>query len=151
MIHKRIATIGVAIAVFTGGILIPSTPADAASAAQRTKIVKEVKRQIGKGYRYGAAGPSRFDCSGLTLYVTRKATGKKLPHNANSQKNSGRLKSVSKKNARAGDYVFFVSGSRAYHVGIYAGNGKVYDIGGSGKRVTLRKIWTSKVVYRTLR
>ncbi len=44
-----------------------------------------------------------------------------------------------------GDLVFF--GSPAYHVGIYAGNGKMWDSPHSGEAVALRDIWTSAVTY----
>lgn len=151
MLKKMILAIAAGAVLAGGEVVATAEPADAATASQRSKIVAEVKRHIGKGYRWGAAGPTRFDCSGLTLYVYKRATKKVLPHSANSQKNSPRVKSISRKNARAGDLVLFTSGSRAYHVGIYAGGNYMWDIGGSGKKVVKRKIWTSKVVFRTLR
>ena len=41
--------------------------------------------------------------------------------------------------------VFF--GAPAYHMGIYAGNGMMWDSPRSGKAVALRSIWSSSVTY----
>lgn len=151
MLARMIGRVALAAALAGGGLVVTQSPAEAATSAQRAAIIKEVKRHIGKPYRYGAAGPSKFDCSGLVKYVVYRSVRKALPHNANAQKNSSRVRAVSRSSARAGDLVFFMSGSRAYHVGIYAGGNYMYDIGGTGKRVTKRKIWTSKVVFRSVR
>ena len=43
--------------------------------------------------------------------------------------------------------MFFVSGGRAYHVGIYAGDNMMYDAGSSGKSFSKREIWSSNVVF----
>ena len=105
--------------------------------------------QKGKPYVYGAAGPRSFDCSGLVYYVYQKRLGVSLPRTANAQ----RLKSVpiSKSNLQPGDLVFFMSGGRAYHVGIYAGGSKVWHAPRPGQRVQLSKIWTTKWVAGRLR
>src|SRR5690242_13067204 len=55
--------------------------------AQRQKVVAKVltwaKKEKGKPYVYGAAGPNAFDCSGFVGYVYRKA-GVKLPRTTGS-------------------------------------------------------------------
>lgn len=112
------------------------------------KVMAEAKRHIGALYLYGAAGPSRFDCSGFTMYIYRKSIGKSLPHKANSQQYYGR--GVSKSGARAGDLIVFRSGSYGYHAAIYAGGGYMYDSPHSGARVAKRKIWSSNYVVRRL-
>jgi cell wall-associated NlpC family hydrolase len=43
--------------------------------------------------------------------------------------------------------VFFLSGGRAYHVGIVAGNGMMYDAQRTGKSFTKRAIYSGSVVY----
>jgi cell wall-associated NlpC family hydrolase len=75
------------------------------------------------GYRYvaAAAGPSSFDCSGLTMSAWRQA-GVSLPHYSYSQYSSTRRISLSE--ARPGDLVFFFGGG-VHHVGMYIGNGKM--------------------------
>lgn len=47
--------------------LLSSAPAEVVSRSYRIAAAVHVARnQIGDGYRYGAAGPNSFDCSGLT-------------------------------------------------------------------------------------
>ncbi|SDP41791.1 Cell wall-associated hydrolase, NlpC family [Pedococcus dokdonensis] len=92
-------------------------------------------------YSYGGTSPSTgFDCSGFTQYVFGKV-GISLPRTAEEQKQVTDRVS----NPQPGDLVFF--GSPAYHVGIYAGNGMMWDSPRSGKAVALRSIWSSNVTY----
>jgi cell wall-associated NlpC family hydrolase len=112
------------------------------------RVIAEAKRHVGALYLYGAAGPKRFDCSGFTMYVYKKAAGKKLPHKANSQQRYG--KAVSKSNRRVGDLIIFRSGSYGYHAAIYAGGGYMYDSPHSGARVGKHKIYSSSYVVRRL-
>lgn len=113
-----------------------------------SKVVAEAAKHKGALYLYGAAGPKRFDCSGFTMYVYRKATGRKLPHKANSQQKSGRA--VSKGSKQAGDLIIFRSGSYGYHAAVYAGGGKIWDSPHSGARVSKRKFVSSNYVVRRL-
>jgi cell wall-associated NlpC family hydrolase len=55
---------------------------------------------------------------------------------------------VPRSKALPGDLVFFKNGSYAYHVGIYAGNGYMYDSPRPGKKVAKRKIWTRSYTVR---
>lgn len=118
------------------------------SVSKGAKVLAEAKRHTGALYKYAAAGPSRFDCSGYTMYVYRKAIGKKLPHKANSQQKYG--KAVSKSNKQIGDLIVFRSGSYGYHAGIYAGGGYMYDSPHSGARVGKHKIFSSSYVVRRM-
>jgi cell wall-associated NlpC family hydrolase len=129
-------------------LVASTTSAAAKRKAKRAKIIAEARKHRGKPYRYGAAGPYRFDCSGFTKYVMRKAIGKNLPHKANSQKNYGRW--VPRNQAQPGDLVIFKNGSYAYHVGIYAGNGYMYDSPRPGKTVGKHKIWTKSYSVRRI-
>jgi len=45
---------------------------DTTPTAQADAIVAEARKQLGRPYRWGAAGPSAFDCSGLVSYVLQK-------------------------------------------------------------------------------
>lgn len=92
-------------------------------------------------YHYGGTSPETgFDCSGFTQYVFRQV-GISLPRTAEEQRQF--VTPVS--NPQPGDLVFF--GSPAYHMGIYAGNGKMWDSPRSGKAIALRDIWSSDVTY----
>jgi cell wall-associated NlpC family hydrolase len=93
------------------------------------------KRQLGDSYGYGASGPNRWDCSGLTQGAY-KAAGVKLPHSARGQLKYG--KAIAKKSLRPGDLVFFYS--PVSHVAIYAGNGKVIHASRPGKPVGYAKM-----------
>jgi len=113
------------------------------------KVLRAARRQNGDPYAWGAAGPNRFDCSGLTQFVYRVATGERLPHNSSAQ--VGRTKRISRAAARAGDLVFFHSGGRVYHVAVYAGGNRIWHAPGSGKRVTRAQIWTRSHFFGRVR
>ncbi|WP_439001756.1 C40 family peptidase [Pediococcus damnosus] len=90
------------------------------------KIYTNARKQLGKRYVYGAVGPNRFDCSGLSKYVYKKAINKTLPRTAQSQYNS--YKKASTSSRKQGDLVFFGSSKKNIsHVGIYVGSGKMID------------------------
>jgi cell wall-associated NlpC family hydrolase len=112
------------------------------------KVLAEAKKHTGALYKFAAAGPKRFDCSGFTMYVYKKSVGKSLPHKANSQQHYG--KAVSKGAKQIGDLIVFRSGSYGYHAGIYAGNGYMYDSPHTGARVGKHKMYGSNYVVRRL-
>jgi peptidoglycan DL-endopeptidase CwlO len=116
--------------------------------ASGAKVLAEARRHTGALYKYAAAGPKRFDCSGFTMYVYRKAAGRKLPHKANTQQRYG--KAISKNRKRVGDLIIFRSGSYGYHAAIYAGGNYMYDSPHSGARVGRHKIYSSNYVVRRL-
>jgi cell wall-associated NlpC family hydrolase len=132
------------IAAVGGSIVVPGVASDAAAATSATKALEIAASKKGSPYKWGASGPRRFDCSGLTLYSFKKA-GKKLPRTAAQQYN--KTQHISAKSRKAGDLVFFHSGSYVYHVGIYAGKGKIWHAPKTGDVVKLQKIWTSSVWY----
>ncbi|MFM7624138.1 MAG: C40 family peptidase [Actinomycetota bacterium] len=89
-------------------------------------------KQIGDNYVWGAAGPVRWDCSGLTMRAFEQA-GVRLPHSSRAQFNYGR--SIARNNLLPGDLVFF--GSPISHVGIYIGKGKMVHAPRPGARVQI--------------
>lgn len=116
--------------------------------ATGAKIIREAAKHKGARYVFGASGPRTFDCSGYTMYVYRKAAGKKLPHKANSQQRYGR--GVSKSNKKVGDLIVFRSGSYGTHAAIYAGGGYMWASPSTGKTVRKQKIYGSNYVVRRL-
>ncbi|WP_433382606.1 C40 family peptidase [Actinoplanes sp. CA-142083] len=106
-------------------------------------IIAAASAQRGKPYRRGAAGPTAFDCSGLSGYAYR-AAHISLPRTANAQYRAARP--VSRAAARPGDLVFWVHGHHAYHVAVYAGAGRVWHAPKPGDRVRLAKIWNPREV-----
>ncbi|NMO55801.1 C40 family peptidase [Actinoplanes sp. TBRC 11911] len=113
-----------------------------------SKILAEAKRHVGAPYVFAASGPSRFDCSGYTMYVYRKAVGVKLPHKANSQQKYG--KAVAKSAKKVGDLIVYRTGTYGYHVGIYAGGGYMYDSPHTGSTVGKHKLYGTNYVVRRL-
>src|SRR2546423_14294102 len=75
--------------------------------------------QLGKPYRWGAAGPNSFDCSGLTM-ASWKAAGVGLPHSAALQ--WAQVRHLSRAELKPGDLVFYYG--NIHHVAIYIGGGK---------------------------
>lgn len=86
-------------------------------------------------YVHGGSSPSGFDCSGYTSFVFAQV-GVSLPRTASGQQSVATPVS----NPQPGDLVFF--GYPAYHVGIYAGNGMMYDSPRTGKSTSLRKVFS---------
>ncbi|MFD6419467.1 C40 family peptidase [Streptomyces sp. NPDC060194] len=127
-----------------GATLVAPGAAPEAQAAPGAKALQVAASKKGAPYKYGAVGPHRFDCSGLTVYSFKKA-GKKLPRTAAAQYN--KTKHVSAGSRKPGDLVFFHSGRSIYHVGIYAGNGKVWHSPKTGDVVRKQKLWTKSVWY----
>ncbi|MFK0257015.1 C40 family peptidase [Streptomyces sp. NPDC090445] len=121
----------------------PATPAEAASPYGAKAVVIAASKE-GAPYVYGAMGPRQFDCSGLTLYAFRKA-GRTLPRTAEQQYRSTRR--ISRRQRTAGDLVFFPAGSTIAHVGIYAGNDRIWHAPRPGTRVRLEQIWTENARY----
>lgn len=107
-------------------------------------VLGTASRLSGIYYRWGGTTPRGFDCSGFTSYVYRKA-GVRLPRTAAAQQRYARRVS----SPRPGDLVFF--GRPAYHVGIYAGGGRMYDSPRRGKATGLHKIWSRNVSYGRVR
>ncbi len=123
-------------------LLLAATPAAPAEAASSLgyRAVTEASHHRGQPYVYGAAGPTRFDCSGLTMYVFSRF-GYRLPHNSAAQYNS--VQHVSRSAMRVGDLLFFDNGGGIGHVAIYAGNGQMWHAPKSGDVVRLAPIYSN--------
>jgi cell wall-associated NlpC family hydrolase len=86
--------------------------------------------QVGKPYVWGAAGPSSYDCSGLTM-ASYAAAGIHLPHSSLMQYNYGTH--VSYGSLRPGDLVFFYH--PIGHVAMYIGHGMLVSAPQTGQDV----------------
>ena len=107
----------------------------ASPAAKRAAALETAMAQIGKPYRYGATGPSAFDCSGLTSFAFKNA-GVSIPRTSRAQSTVGTP--VSKGDLQPGDLVFFYK--PVSHVGIYIGNGQVVHASTSGQPVKIGSV-----------
>lgn len=93
-------------------------------------------KQIGDRYVYGAAGPTLWDCSGLTMRAFGTA-GVSLPHSAAAQARYG--KRVALNQLKPGDLVFFGKNRYISHVGIYISKGLMVNAPRPGSRVKIAK------------
>lgn len=90
---------------------------------------------IGSPYVWAAAGPSTFDCSGLTM-AAWAAAGFSLAHFTVTQKQQ--TMRISAADLRPGDLVFYFGD--IHHVAIYAGGGWVVHAPHPGDRVRMAKM-----------
>jgi cell wall-associated NlpC family hydrolase len=97
-----------------------TAPALPSGSGAGVRALRTAATQLGKSYRWGAAGPRSFDCSGLTSFSFRQA-GITLPRSSSQQARVGRP--VAFGDLQPGDLVFFHR--PVSHVGIYAGGGKM--------------------------
>ena len=97
--------------------------------------LKYALKQIGDIYVWAAAGPTRWDCSGLTMRAYQTA-GVSLPHSSRIQVKYG--KPISYNALKPGDLLFF--GKPISHVSLYMGGGKMVQAPRPGKRVEVVKL-----------
>ena len=75
----------------------------------------------GAQYQYGGSSRSGVDCSALVATAYQDVFNKNLPRTTDAQAKVG--KRVRKSKLQAGDLVFFKTGWRSRHVGIYLEDG----------------------------
>jgi cell wall-associated NlpC family hydrolase len=98
------------------------------------QAIAYAKAQLGEPYAFGGAGPSSWDCSGLTMRSYSSAGVYIGTHSVNNQyqtaKSQGRLVKVGQ--IRAGDLLFYSPGGSTangsmYHVTMYIGGGQMIE------------------------
>jgi cell wall-associated NlpC family hydrolase len=112
-----------------------STGGSVTGSGKGAKALAYAKAQLGEPYARSGAGPSSWDCSGLTM-MAWGSVGVGLPHSSGQQFSRGRP--VAKSDLQLGDLVFFYSDIS--HVGLYAGNGQVIHAPRPGKSVEYIKM-----------
>lgn len=103
--------------------------------------VQTAMAQQGKPYQWGAAGPSSFDCSGLTMYAWAHA-GVSLPHSSAAQYSA--TTRVSTSALAPGDLLFYYS--PIHHVAMYIGGGRMVEAPYTGATVRVVPLRTSDLV-----
>ena len=143
------------------GDLVAGTPTVPAGliieGSKRARIaVRFVLAQLGKPYQFGAAGPSAYDCSGLTM-AGWAAAGIPLEHLAAAQASAGTPEPTDLSQARSGDLVLIPGAdgtpARPGHVGMIVGrvHGQLYLAQAPGYRdlpveLTEARQWAGDVV-----
>lgn len=97
-------------------------------------IYDEMMKYQGYPYVFGGAHPqTSFDCSGLMQWAYAKA-GIQLPRTAQQQYNVSQK--IGLDQLQPGDFVFFTgtydAGEPVSHIGMYVGQGKMYNANGQG-------------------
>lgn len=109
----------------------PPSPGSGAGAA-----IAFARAQIGEPYVWAAAGPSSWDCSGLTMGAWA-AGGKSLPHYSVAQYEQSTP--IAPSDLQPGDLLFWGSSgspSSIYHVALYVGDGMMIHAPRTGRPVT---------------
>jgi cell wall-associated NlpC family hydrolase len=113
-----------------------------ASASEGDIAANWALTQLGKPYQWGGAGPSTWDCSGLTMAAWAHA-GVSLLHYTGYQWEEGPHVSLSQ--LRRGDLLFYATNNSdpdtIHHVGIYIGNGTMVDAPFTGAFVRIDSIY----------
>jgi cell wall-associated NlpC family hydrolase len=122
----------------------PPAPSGGAAAA-----IAFARAQIGEPYAWGAAGPNKWDCSGLTMKAWA-AGGKSLPHYSVAQYEQSTPIRASQ--LQPGDLVFWgdnASPSSIFHVALYIGNGRILHAPRTGQPVQEASMyyWTPPSFY----
>lgn len=103
--------------------------------------IEFARAQLGEPYVWAAAGPSSWDCSGLTM-AAWAAAGRSLPHYSAAQYDS--TTAITESQLRPGDLVFWsvVPGapSTIFHVGLYIGDGDMIHAPRPGTSVRVESI-----------
>ena len=118
-----------------GGWELPGLAAPNGTAAGGLKAVQYAKGQLGEPYLWAAAGPDRWDCSGLTM-MGWKYAGVALPHYSAAQYQL--TKHIGVGNLRPGDLVFWgTSPNTIHHVAMYIGDGQIIQAPHTGSYVKI--------------
>lgn len=96
----------------------PVTLSQASSPLQK-QLVAHYREWAGTPYRAGGLSQRGVDCSGFVYLTFREKLGRKLPRTTQEQLRQG--KRVARSELTVGDLVFFRTGFKTRHVGIYLG------------------------------
>ncbi|MFV8782011.1 NlpC/P60 family protein [Microbulbifer sp. SA54] len=105
--------------------------------AVRASLYRQHREWQGTRYQLGGMSKRGIDCSALVYLTYRDHLGIKLPRTTEYQALAG--EAVKRGQLRAGDLVFFKTGRRDRHVGIYIEDGKFFHASTS-KGVTISKM-----------
>ncbi|MDQ6687431.1 MAG: C40 family peptidase [Actinomycetota bacterium] len=120
--------------------IVAPTPPPASGGAGRA--IAFARAQLGEPYQWGAAGPSSWDCSGLTMMAWR-AGGVSLAHYTVAQYEETTHISVG--SLRPGDLLFWGATNNPgsiHHVAMYLGNGMMIQAPHTGANVEVVSMYS---------
>lgn len=108
------------------------------STAAGAKALAWARKQLGRPYRWGGAGPDSYDCSGLTMRAWQQS-GVLLPHSSRLQ--YSQVDKIAYTRLRAGDLVFYATDTTdsgtIHHVAMYVGSGQIIEAPYTGATVRI--------------
>ncbi|WP_457745465.1 C40 family peptidase [Sulfurimonas sp.] len=111
----------------------------------KISLLEAYKKWKNTPYCYGGHSKSGVDCSSLVQILYKNAFNISLPRTTQAQVLMGHK--ISKYKMREGDLIFFKTGTRSHHSGVYLENGKFIH-SSSTKGVTISNLnnpyWRSK-------
>jgi len=113
------------------------------NAAAVATAIAFARAQVGEPYQFGAAGPSAWDCSGLTMMAYSAAGLAIGGHGSSAQysRAASRGLLVPYSQVQPGDLIFYSAGGSTsaskYHVALYIGGGQMIEAPYPGKAVRI--------------
>lgn len=120
-------------------------PASTLPAGAAAAIVAYAYAAVGRPYRFGAAGPGAYDCSGLVIAAAAAAGVWGLPHRAAALARVGRA--VPPGEVRPGDIVILEGGG---HAGVAIGGGMMIHASRAGRPVAVARIYATPTTVRRI-
>ena len=128
-------------------------PMLSSAALKLIRVVEFAKAQVGKPYRFAAAGPDAYDCSGLVLAAYRQI-GVNLPHSSLLQSTKGSAVDWRVEDIRPGDLVFTYSSlnpTQISHVGIAISDSQWIEAPFTGADVRISRMPTDSRIQAVRR
>ena len=112
-------------------------------------LIMNAMSLIGLSYRFGGNSPTQgLDCSGFMQYIFKRSMGITLPRTSAEMATVGQQ--VDRANLKPGDMVFFGSGGRVSHVGMYIGNDRFIHAPRTGRDIDITSMngnyWKSRYI-----
>ena len=112
-------------------------------------LIMNAMSLIGLSYRFGGNSPTQgLDCSGFMQYIFKRSMGITLPRTSAEMATVGQQ--VDRANLKPGDMVFFGSGGRVSHVGMYIGNDRFIHAPRTGRDIEITSMngnyWKSRYI-----
>ena len=112
-------------------------------------LIMNAMSLIGLSYRFGGNSPTQgLDCSGFMQHIFKRSMGITLPRTSAEMATVGQQ--VARANLKPGDMVFFGSGGRVSHVGMYIGNDRFIHAPRTGRDIEITSMngnyWKSRYI-----
>jgi len=115
----------------------PPAPISKKDSPTVKKLYTHFNEWRGVKYREGGMSKKGVDCSGFVHIAYKQKLHKNIPRTTELMSAGGKV--INRKNLRAGDVVFFKTGWKVRHVGIYVGKGEFIHAS-SSRGVTKSKL-----------